>query len=143
MDKSDRIPMIIEAIRIIRNNPIWGAGPNAFKFEKSKSYLKNETPYYSYPHNVVLELLVLGGFLMGGAFLLSILGPFVPALREVLYNDQVLALSTSMIVFLVESLVGGDLYDFRLFWYAAILLPVYKINGQRKKSIISLTQEKR
>jgi O-antigen ligase len=135
--------MIIEAIRIIQHNPIWGAGPNAFQLKKSKSYLKDETPYYSYPHNVVLEIFVLGGAIMGSALLLSIMCPFVPTLREILHNDQVLALSTSMIVFLVESMVGGDLYDFRLFWYAAILLPVYKINEQNKKTTFKIMHLKK
>ena len=134
LDKSDRIPMIVESVRIIRGNPLWGAGPNAFQIKKSKIYLKDEISYYTYPHNVVLELCVLGGLFMGSLLLFAVLGPFVPVFRQILKDDRILVLSTAMIVFGIESLVGGDLYDFRLFWYAAILIPVYTLGEQYTKT---------
>ena len=130
VDKSDRIPMVIEAVKLFRENPIWGAGPNAFYVKKGLSYIK-EDPYYRYPHNVVLELLVLGGAVMGSAFLIAVVGPLIPALREIYHNNQVMALSTFMIIILVQSMVGGDLYDSRLFWFVALLIPVFKMRGAK------------
>ena len=56
--------------------------------------------------------------------LLAILAPLVPALRHGALDDRVLALSGYLPFALAASMVSGDLYDFRLYWVVALLVPL-------------------
>lgn len=133
-DRTGRIGMFVLAMQLTVERPLIGAGPNGFYYRKvthlskgakRRRGLKHDpVEIFRYPHNVMLEMLAFGGTTGGMLLILAIIGPLVPAIRAGAGNNHALTLSAYLPFALFVSLVSGDIYDLRLFWYVALLTPI-------------------
>ena len=121
-----RLRLFSEALRIFKEHPVIGAGPEGYLVPDPRPTANQGHAPYRYPHNVVLEFLALGGAWGGGLVVLAILAPLVPALRAAARSDAAVALGGYLPFALVASMVSGDVYDFRLYWVVALLIPLVR-----------------
>lgn len=126
-----RILMAEEALRLFLRNPVWGNGPAGYAVVDPD--IEASGFVYTYPHNVLLEALTVGGAVGGGLLVLAVLLPLVPVFRGIAEDERALALSAYLPFALLASLVSGDFYDFRLYWYVALLVPVVAQGMMRRK----------
>lgn len=131
-DRTDRLTMVYIALLLLREHPIVGAGPDAFVLQRRRAF-PGDSNYYDYPHNILLEMLSMGGAIGGGLLMLAVAGSLVPALRAAGRNPYAMALGAYLPFAVVASMLSGDIYDFRLFWYVALLVPLVGMPGGRQE----------
>jgi hypothetical protein len=114
-DFSFRIRLLIEGIRGSAKAPWLGNGFGTFSAVATNLYTK-EPDYYSYPHNIIVELL----YSVGALGLIFIFGMTVFLMVIFLRAKEVAQTGMPIYTFVVSvcigSLFGGDYIDFRVVW---------------------------
>jgi hypothetical protein len=121
-DTTSRFRMALEAFDQFMTHKWLGAGIGYYTYTEVTSTSGHGVDTYSYPHNILLEILATMGIGGSGIFLLALI-------------VSVYALSagergwTSLMIFkgylffiLTTALFAGDYHDFRLFWLIGLAL---------------------
>ena len=123
-DGSNRIGMAQNALKAFRERPLTGIGPGRYAYWTINPY-KLEPEQYSYPHNIVLEVLSVTGLVGFVLFSWSVFIGYVSAVRTQWAWDESLPFIAYSVFVAVTALFSGDLYDFRLFWFSLMMVLVF------------------
>ena len=118
IERTSRFVLWIESLRRISDAALLGSGPGNFLVVGRNPYT-GVREIYRHPHNIFLEVILGTGVLGGGLFLIGIivsLYSFMDMTRLRLGNIPALG---GLIYILLGAQLGGDVYDFRLFWLIA------------------------
>lgn len=129
-DTTGRSDLWLHALLVFSKAPLLGAGPTGFRVPKTPRFV-GDSDVFTYPHNVVLEVLAMAGGLGGLALLAAVVLPLVPVLRANWKADAAIPLSGYLGFAFLASSFGGDLYDGRLYWVAAMLTILVGLQAQR------------
>ncbi|WP_413378019.1 O-antigen ligase family protein [Alkalihalobacillus sp. 1P02AB] len=110
------------SINMIKEKPIMGYGLNGFAVDWGRSY----------PHNLVLELMIEIGVL-GLIFFLIIMFYSLYLILK-LRNTKLLILSGLPLYMVIVQMFSGGFYDFRYFFFWSILLLYYGFNNELNKA---------
>jgi hypothetical protein len=117
IDRTQRLFLLFKALE---TPSLFGHGLASFRVLALNPGEGYRLEQYNYPHNVVVELLydagIIGLGLLGVALTFSVAGFF----RFVGRDPALLALGGFGLFIFISALAGGDFYDFRLFWLAAL-----------------------
>lgn len=123
IDRTARMAFAIEAAQQFIQNPMLGAGFGSF-FMWTYEYDEFQ---YRYPHSVPLEILAAGGLSLFALFAILV-GLFLFASVVDAQRRGLGSAFPFMIGMLAASSVGGDFYDMRYFFFAALIF-VSPIDG--------------
>lgn len=116
-----RLQLFKQGWQVFQEHPVWGGGPDGFAVSKPPAY-EGDSDTYLYPHNIVVEALAFGGIVGTTLLLVTLFASMVPVVRAAAAQTGALALGAYLPFALTGSLVSGDLYDARLYWYAALIV---------------------
>lgn len=119
-DSSVRMRLFLAALDRFKQAPLFGGGVGTFRLWAIHPYdSKIET--FDHPHNLVLEVLSEAG-MIGAVLVFGALGAFLVRIeRRTASSPELLYPIGIVLFFFVTGLFGGDLYDFRFAWVAALL----------------------
>ncbi|WP_424992296.1 O-antigen ligase family protein [Oceaniradius stylonematis] len=128
IDRTARMAFAIEAVRQFIENPILGAGFGSF-FMWTYEYDEFQ---YRYPHSVPLEILAAGGLPLFALFAVLV-GLFLFTSIVDAQRNGLGSAFPFMIGMLAAASVGGDFYDMRYFFFAALIF-ISPIGGSETTS---------
>ncbi|MBE2187348.1 MAG: O-antigen ligase family protein [Rhodothermales bacterium] len=126
-DSSKRIYLFTSALELFKQNPLWGAGINAFpvfinKFEEGW-----------YPHNIFLDILCsLGivGFILFSSYIIYCIYEFIKY-RNIIDNYNIQAFAVSMYILITYQFVGELVAAWMLYLALGMSLPNTQITMAR------------
>ncbi len=121
---TQRIGLWTRAIEMIKEKPIFGYGNNRFGAIILRNY------YYWYAHNLVLDILLEGGFVTFTAFALF-LSSFVKAIRRHITSQPVQKIIYALIPVMLVNLTES--YFSSIYFYLPFMLGVFICKGNIKK----------
>jgi len=118
-DSSKRIYLFTSALELFKQNPLWGAGINAFpvfinRFEEGW-----------YPHNIFLDILCsLGvvGFVLFSSYIIYCIYEFIKY-RKIIDNYNIQAFAVSMYILITYQFVGELVAAWMLYLALGMSLP--------------------
>ena len=117
-EKTSRLVLWFESVSRIRDAALLGSGPGNFVVVGRNPYT-GAREMQRHPHNIFLEVILGAGVLGGGLFLICIIANLSLFLdMDRLRLGDIPALG-GLIYILSGAQLGGDFYDFRLFWLIA------------------------
>lgn len=116
-DSTHRIRMMIKALSLLGENPLFGAGAEGFRL--TLAYGESESATYSYPHNLLLDIAARTGLVGTFLMIVSALATGAVLVRALVSNQPIVFLCGIPLVYALASLTGGDIYDARSIWALA------------------------
>jgi O-antigen ligase len=115
--------MALTSIQDLRDRPIWGVGWGNFEhFGRLYSNADSPMVIYRHPHNIALEFAAQGGIVGAILLFVAILISSCLIRRAITRDLRLLFLSGACLFLAVGTLFAGDLFDFRLYWFAVLLV---------------------
>lgn len=120
-DPAYRLHLFVHAVNMFRMHKWFGGGIGNYNYYGINMY-STQFEEYKYPHNILLEILFTNG-LVGLAFFAITLLIAASLMQRVLFRHDAAIFYIGYVIFVfVTSLFSGDIYDFRLFWFVALVL---------------------
>ena len=110
------------ALASIIDNPLLGLGLGGY----------TSIGIYSYPHNLVLEILLDGGMFLAAAFLPLVFIVYRTFLRA---KGKILYLSVACVYMLIVQMASGDYYDFRYFFVYLLITNLFLAIEKRSDAL--------
>ncbi|MFK4565135.1 hypothetical protein ABIF94_005743 [Bradyrhizobium ottawaense] len=118
IDKSQRLFFLFKALE---QPTLFGHGIASFRVLALNPGAGYRLEQYNYPHNVILELLYDSGIVGVGLLVVALVFAVAGFFRFVGREPALLAIGGFGMFMFISALAGGDFYDFRLFWLAALM----------------------
>lgn len=120
-DNTYRIQLFLHAWNLFQHHKVFGAGFGHYEV-KGPNYAGDGLVTYRYPHNVFLEALSATG-LAGTVVFSFVVGIGLVVLHQAMRLDANWAfLSAYPLSILLSAFSGGDIYDFRGFFFVTIMI---------------------
>lgn len=121
-DGSARLRMWANAYDLFKHNKWFGGGVGNYSFIELNYYKPSGQERYTYPHNLLFELLATTGFTGLLLFSIAFLA-FLVLFGQALISFPFLVFFQGYLVFfMLSSMFAGDLLDFKLLWWVGSAL---------------------
>ena len=119
-DRSQRLGLLQTGFELFKDNPIFGSGWGNYS-RKGIIDGYGTIGYYTFAHNLLVDVLSQSGILGFLIFLLFLTFLFIDSTRQSLKDDGIPYFLIFAFVIFLGNLVGGDYYDFRFFGFALLI----------------------
>lgn len=113
IDKTQRLFFLFKALE---NPTLFGHGIANFRVFALNPGADYRLEQYTYPHDVIAELLYDAGIVGVGLLIVALMFSLAGFFRFLVHDYALLALGGFALFVFISALAGGDFYDFRLFW---------------------------
>ena len=119
-DGTTRLPMALAAWDAFVSHKWFGIGIGNYTYKSFNSWT-DVIDTYSYPHNIILEILATTGLFGIVLFLVAIFYYQVLLRRYFLQGSSSIYFAGYGVFIFLTALFAGDIYDFRLYWSIGLI----------------------
>jgi hypothetical protein len=117
VDKTIRLRLYLEALQQFITSPLLGTGFGSYEVNTREFDFHR----YTYPHNILLEILGSAGMIVFVLFCGTLVNSFWAACKASSTHPETIAAVVFLPTILAAGMFGGDIYDFRFYFVAALL----------------------
>lgn len=120
-DDTYRIRLFLQAWKLFQEHKLLGAGFGTYEVQ-ARNYAGDALVTYRHPHNVILEVLYATGAAGGALFCFALAAGLVVLHQAIRIDANWAFLAAYALSVLLSSMGMGDIYDFRGFFFIAIMI---------------------